>query len=219
MSTRLTTPGRNSGVLENALGWFADGIALLRADGSLVYANETLRAFAERGDGIRIFARSIEFAASDSQKRLDAALDALARLGGPFCDIYTTDFPVPRKDGTPAYIVSLRPLVGVGSHIAEDAVIILLVRDPLSVITATRRILQELYGLTKAEAHLAQSLCTGTTIVAYARERKLSINTVYTHLKRLREKTGCKSLGELVRKLSELNSPLLTNNHPYQLVD
>src|SRR5215467_5696713 len=114
MSTRMNTPGRNSGVLENALGWFADGIALLRADGTLVFANETLRAFAERGDGIRIFARSVEFAAPDSQKRLEAALDALARLGGPFCDVYTTDFPVPRKDGVaPAYVVSLRPLVGV----------------------------------------------------------------------------------------------------------
>ena len=45
------------------------------------------------------------------------------------------------------------------------------VRDPLLRNAATSQILQNLFGLTKAEAHLAQALCTGTTTGAYAPER------------------------------------------------
>ena len=35
---------------------------------------------------------------------------------------------------------------------------------------------------------------------AYATERRVSLNTVYSHLKQIREKTGCKSVPELIRK-------------------
>ncbi|HXZ22417.1 MAG TPA: helix-turn-helix transcriptional regulator [Pseudolabrys sp.] len=67
---------------------------------------------------------------------------------------------------------------------------------------------QELFGLTNAEAHLAQALCTDMTTTAYAAERHISVNTVYSHLKRIREKTGCKSLPELIRKFGELSVPM-----------
>lgn len=39
---------------------------------------------------------------------------------------------------------------------------------------------------------------------AYATERRVSLNTVYSHLKQIREKTGCKSVPELIRKFGEL---------------
>ncbi len=89
-----------------------------------------------------------------------------------------------------------------------DAKIIMFVRDPLLRNGVTIQILQDLFSLTKAEAHLAQALCTGTTTGAYATERCVSLNTVYSHLKRIREKTGCKSVPELILKFSELNVPL-----------
>jgi DNA-binding CsgD family transcriptional regulator len=42
---------------------------------------------------------------------------------------------------------------------------------------------------------------------AYATERRVSLNTVYSHLKQIREKTGCKSVPELIRKFGEWNVP------------
>jgi DNA-binding CsgD family transcriptional regulator len=86
--------------------------------------------------------------------------------------------------------------------------VLLFVRDPLWQNSATNQMLQDLFGLTKAEAHLAQALCTGATTTAYALERQVSLNTVYSHLKHIREKTGCKSVPEIVRRLGELNAPL-----------
>jgi DNA-binding CsgD family transcriptional regulator len=83
-----------------------------------------------------------------------------------------------------------------------------LIRDPLWQNPATSQMLQQLFGLTNAEADLAQALCAGATTGTYALERGVSINTVYSHLKRIREKTGCKSVPELIRRLGELNVPL-----------
>jgi DNA-binding CsgD family transcriptional regulator len=205
--TQLKGSGNSQSALENALDWLADGVALLRADGSIVYANGTLRALAQRGDGFRIVGRDLEFAAPEARRRFAAAFDTIRRLDEPSCDARSADFAVARTERIPAYIASVRPLVCEQSRDA-DADAILLIRDPLYRNVATNRILQELFSLTNAEAHLAQALCNGMTTTAYAVERHLSLNTVYSHLKRIREKTGCKSLPELIRKFGELNVPL-----------
>jgi DNA-binding CsgD family transcriptional regulator len=68
--------------------------------------------------------------------------------------------------------------------------------------------LRDLFGLTEAEAALAQAVHSGPTITDYARTRRLSLNTIYTHLRRLREKTGSSRLPELIHKLNEVRLPL-----------
>jgi DNA-binding CsgD family transcriptional regulator len=98
-----------------------------------------------------------------------------------------------------------------GEETHPDATAMLLVHDPLQPNHATARILQELYGLTNAEARLVQALGTGMTAVAYAKMRGISVTTVYTHLRRTREKTGWKSVAELTRRFHELNVALRTN--------
>ena len=50
---------------------------------------------------------------------------------------------------------------------------------------------------------MAAALCAGVSPDDYARERRLSRNTVYTHLRRIKEKTGCTRLPELIRKLND----------------
>ena len=104
-----------------------------------------------------------------------------------------SDFPVMRSAGAPPYYVSVRPLpVGDKRRGAEaQAVAILFVRDPASPNAAAIRMLREVFGLTEAEALVAQALQMGITLTEYAATRGLSLNTAYTHLRRLREKTGC----------------------------
>jgi DNA-binding CsgD family transcriptional regulator len=87
----------------------------------------------------------------------------------------------------------------------------LLVHDPQQRSSAAARMLRELYALTNAEAQLVQALSTGMTAVAYAQSRKVSITTIYTHLRRTREKTGWKSVAELTRRFHELNVSLRAN--------
>ena len=78
----------------------------------------------------------------------------------------------------------------------EDVVAIVFVRDPLGRNVAAAGVMRDVFGLTESEAHLAQALQSGVPIGNYARDRALSLNTVYTHLRRLKEKpasTGCRS--------------------------
>ena len=67
---------------------------------------------------------------------------------------------------------------------------------------------------------VAQYVCSGVirlavqsraypfTLSDCAHERALNLNTIYTHLRRLREKTGCNRVPELIHKLNELRLPL-----------
>jgi DNA-binding CsgD family transcriptional regulator len=212
MRNRLGAMAARENLFENAFDLLADGIALLRRDGGIVYTNEALRMMAARGSDFRIDRNAIEFSTSDLRGRFAVALGAMQRSHDADVALLATDFAVPRDNGRPPYTVSVRPLARAGEETAHpDAAALLLVHDPLECNLATGRMLQELYGLTNAEAHLVQALSTGMTAVAYARSRRISVTTVYTHLRRTREKTGWKSVAELTRRFHELNVALRVN--------
>ena len=82
------------------------------------------------------------------------------------------------------------------------------VRDPLGRNLAESEILREVFGFTNAEADLARALQAGASVNQYARGRAVSLNTVYTHLRRIKEKTNCKRMGELIRRLNDLQVAL-----------
>ena len=199
------TPSREN-LYENALDLLADGIALLKRDGAIVYVNAALRRLAAHGNEIRIERNAIEFASPDLRSRFAQAMGAAERVHHPDATHVATDFAVPREDGQPPYTVSVRPLLHAGAEPTHpEAAAMLLVHDPMQRNPAAGGMLQELYGLTNAEAQLVQALGTGMTAVAYAQSRGVSVTTVYTHLRRTREKTGWKSVAELTRRFHEVN--------------
>jgi DNA-binding CsgD family transcriptional regulator len=86
----------------------------------------------------------------------------------------------------------------------------LFVHDPLKRGRHAAQIFREACGLTEAEANLALALQQGTGVADYARTRGLSLNTAYTHLRRVKEKTGCHHMAELILWLNDLRLPLRT---------
>ena len=208
---RADAPTRET-LFESALDLISDGIALLRRDGAILYVNEALRRLAARGHDFRIDRDTIEFSNVEWRSRFANALGAVARIEDVEAAYLATDFAVQRDGGLPPYTVSVRPLVRAQGHENfPDAAAMLLVHDPLERNLAAGRMLQDLYGLTNAEAQLVQALSTGMTAVSYAQNRGISITTVYTHLRRTREKTGWKSVAELTRRFHELNVALRAN--------
>jgi DNA-binding CsgD family transcriptional regulator len=183
---------------------------LVRTDGTVVYANEAFQAIARRSDGVRTKKGVIELAAADARSRFEAALKAVHQLRSGDPRHASADFPVARASGAPPYLVSVRPIPSNRRHsrleTAADAIVF--IRDPLSRNTAATRLLREVFGLTDAEASLAQALQSGLPLGDYARVRAVSLNTVYTHLRRIKEKTGCTRMAELTRKLNDLQVPL-----------
>jgi DNA-binding CsgD family transcriptional regulator len=212
MTTHLEAAADRDILFETALDLLSDGIALLRRDGGLVYANETLRVLAAREKGFRIHRNAVEFSTPESRNRFAAALGAVDRVEDPSATFLPTDFAVPREDGLPPFTISVRPLRARRQTAQDpDAIAMLLIHDPLLRRLPAGRILQELYGLTHAEAHLVEALGTGMTAVTYAGSREISITTVYTHLRRTREKTGWRSVAELTRRFHELCVALRAN--------
>jgi DNA-binding CsgD family transcriptional regulator len=201
MSMRLRTGTDANRALMHALDWLADGVLLVRADGTVLYANESMRAIARQNDGIRIVRGVLEFAAVKTRSQFDAAVGVAKRLRRDSGAAGPIDFSIARPRGKPPYLVSVRPL-GNGRNEQADAIVF--VRDPLDRGAVAARYLREQLGLTDAEANLAHALHSGMTLAEYARSRLLSLNTVYTHLRRIKEKTGCKRQAELIGRLNDL---------------
>jgi DNA-binding CsgD family transcriptional regulator/PAS domain-containing protein len=212
VARRLKGAGETRDVLECALDCLADGVALLRADGAVIYANESFRAIARRNDGICIRKNAIEFADSEARTRFKAAVAWVLRLRAGQADgAVGTDFRAARSaaGGGQSYLVSVRPLLGGAARKQPSAAAaIVFARDPHTPGVSATATLRDLFGLTEAEAGLAQALQSGVALSDYASSRALSLNTVYTHLRRLREKTGSNRMAELIHKLNELRPPL-----------
>ena len=115
-------------------------------------------------------------------------------------------FRWPASSAAPPYLVSVRPLARAAGDAQQRgrAVAMVFVRDTLRQDTAGVRLLAEIFGLTPAEAGLARAIQAGVPLDQYAARRAVTLNTVYTHLRRIKEKTGCKRMSELIRKLNDL---------------
>ena len=194
-----------------ALDWLSDGVALLQAGGRVLHANEVFQEIARRGDGIRIRRGMVEIADATGRSQFADAISAIENMRGSL-EPGASDIAVPRQAGAPPYIVSVRPLVRAARERHQsNADIIVFVRDPVQHTAATVRMLRNLFGLTEAEADFARALQAGVTPDNYALARAVSLNTVYTHLRRIKEKTRSSRMPELIRKLNDLDILLRPN--------
>jgi DNA-binding CsgD family transcriptional regulator len=211
VNQRLKEARTKVGAFQAALDWLTDGVALLAADGTVLYANETLEQMALRGDGICITRRTVRLADPGAATQFALALGAVARLrAGDTSDGAAQDFSAARALHAPPYLLSLRPVTHgeAGRLTRRMPAALLFVHDPLSRHQRPAQMLRQALGLTEAEANLALALQEGLSVTDYARARAISLNTAYTHLRRIKEKTGCKHLPELVRWLNDLHVPL-----------
>ncbi len=206
MAARLGKLG-GAGAAELALEWLADGVALLGSDGTVRHVNSALMDIAAAGDGVGLTLHRIELAGVAERAQLDSALKAASHMRGHGADM-STDFSVARPSGAPPYVISVRPLVRGAGRFDAAASLIVFVRDPLARHAADLRVMQATFGLTGAEADLAHALQAGMSPAQYGRDRGVSANTVYTHLRRIKEKTGTSRITELIHKLNGTRLPL-----------
>jgi DNA-binding CsgD family transcriptional regulator/PAS domain-containing protein len=210
VARRLKGASDASKPFERAFDWIVDGVALVSAGGGVVYSNQALQAIVRRNDIARLRRGRLEFLAVEARARFDAALGAVRRQrDGEQPAANLTDFPVLRASDAPPYFVSVRPLASVARESqGARAEAIVFIRDPLRRGGATGQMLREVLGLTEAETSMALALQSGVSLDEYARTQRVSLNTVYTHLRRVREKSGCHSIADLIRKLDEFRIPL-----------
>ena len=79
----------------------------------------------------------------------------------------------------------------------------MIVLEPVTTVRPALAPLQDL-GLGPAEARLAVAIAEGFSLAEHAARTGVSINTVRTHLARLRSKLDCRTQAEVVRRVFQL---------------
>jgi DNA-binding CsgD family transcriptional regulator len=209
--------GKSAGLqhsFERTLDWLADGVMMLAADGSVRYANVAAQKILRGKDGIAVRRGAVEFLSPDATAKFRLALQAVARLcAADVTDVMNVDFSVERRSATPPLSISIRPLLSPARE-GADAVALMFIHDPLIHHAGAIDLLRQAFGLTPAEADVAHALRSGLSADAYARQRNVSANTVYTHVRRIKEKTGCTRMPELIRRLNDLRVTVVSKPEP-----
>jgi DNA-binding CsgD family transcriptional regulator len=111
-----------------------------------------------------------------------------------------------RPSGQPAHHVMVAPLVGRTRQLIGDrpgtALVVVLPSGHGAM--PGRRMLQDLFGLSAAEADLAERLARGATLEAIAAERHVEVTTLRSQLRAVFQKTATERQAALVGLLTRL---------------
>lgn len=168
------------------------GIAFVDRRGRLRIANAIVRSILQAQDGLGLEADGrIRTTSRSANGALAALLD-----GASASRCQGAAWTCERPSGALPLRVALVPLdMRAG---ADGPVAVLLVHDPSRPHSAPESVLQQVYGLTPAEASLAAVMMQGCPIERAAEELGISVNTAKTHMKRVFCKTGVCRQAELV---------------------
>jgi len=186
------------------------GVVILGGDQRVLFANRSARDFASRADAFALDPDGIRALRSAD----DAALQRLlgdARLSS---DIPNTTnggvMRLARRSGLRDYVVVVSPLpsrAALFSHLAPSVCV--MISDPEEAPSRSSSILQQVYGLTAAEARFAQQLSTGKSPEQAGAALDISLSTARTHLAAIFRKTETSRQTELARLLAALPQHLL----------
>lgn len=175
------------------------GVVVIGRDGTMLQANDHAHRILTGADGLTLEGSTV----TAGRPVVNAALrnSIAAALRDPErdgCRGHT--LTCGRPSGRRPYVLHILPLRDEGS---TDAALLLIVDSELNVQPA-RVVLQQLYGLTRAEARVALLLQNGLSPKAIADRLSVSITTIKTHLQHIYAKTETHRQAELVSVLSRL---------------
>jgi DNA-binding CsgD family transcriptional regulator/PAS domain-containing protein len=183
----------------------SDGVILVDLAGRVLFANRAARAMADKKDGFVLRHNRLEALRADHnrafQKLLAGALGAIkdpfAGRAGVMC--------FARTAGAKDYIVMVTPVPQshpVYSNLIPKACIT--ISDPSAVPLRPLAMLQQLFGLTGAEARLAEHLFAGQTPDQAARSLDIKISTARTHIAQIFRKADVRRQSDLISLILRL---------------
>lgn len=198
-----------------SLDRFDTAVVLTSRRGNVVFANQPAKNILETRDGLTLRAgnpvadeegwlAANDPAKDDQLKRfLRDCLDPLADT-----DHFNRGLMIVRPSGKRPYVVRASALSVENEMygLSGNAGAIVFITDPERTPTVSTALLQRVYGLTSAEANLAQELLRGIGLVAVAKRLGISNNTAKTQLAAVYEKSGTHRQAELVKLLFGLAS-------------
>lgn len=203
----LRQASERSSDLASALDLLDAAVILTDSRLRVAHANRAAETLAQTRTGLSLDKGSLVLKDGQCSRRFArAASEALAAASGDVTITQAEPIAITcGETGTP-YRVSLHPLsrrpTGTGSRVKAELAVVIRTGAAKAQDGATTR-LQRLFGLTGAEAHLANAVASGRSLDAHARDRGIAISTVRTQLRALFAKTETHRQGELVARLRE----------------
>jgi len=177
-------------------------VALIGRDGRFVYLTATFERLLH--DGIQIKSGRLACWQGEAERRLNAEVDrALAydrTVRGPGASVI-----LPRRNGVRPLIAEVIPVAGAAQDILHLVSAIMMLTD----LEAEHQrpddaVLQQAFGLTQVEAHLAAQIASGRTLPEIAIEERIARETLRSRLKSIFDKTGTSRQTELALLLSKV---------------
>jgi DNA-binding CsgD family transcriptional regulator len=174
------------------------GVFLLDATGRVCFANQAAEAMTARVNGLRVRRGRLQFESADANAEFEGLLTGVVASDRASL--------VLRVDGSrrrAPYRVLVSPLAPRSGHRGHGAGYCVFIYEPNGgQKPLPGKLLANLYGLTAAEARLANELFGGRSLADSAVACGISINTAKSVLKRIFTKCSVTSQSELVLLLS-----------------
>lgn len=171
----------------------------------VVVTNRAGDALLAMNDGLRVSRGVLEVYDCVARDGLRAAVSSLAamQLGCGACA--SVSVPIGRPSRGRAYLATMVPLRAVVTTASGgQACCLLFIDDPALDEPPRLERIQQLWGLTAAEAKVAGLLALGLSPREISDRLEVSFNTVRSHVQKIYLKTGASRQGELVRTLTRL---------------
>lgn len=186
------------------------GIVLLDGQANVLHANARAHALAQESGLIQIGRRFI----GEEELHATRHADDL-RLQASMRRVVSTGRGLPMDAGQGLRLLGLKqdlhllisPLPQHSEPFGTQAAGAVFISNPTATLYELDAVLRLCYGLTQAEALLAQALVNGLSVKEYATERGLSVHTVRVQLKAITGKIGVRRQTELVSTI--LNGPAI----------
>ena len=177
------------------------GLVLIAADGHVVHANHAARVELAGAKSLQLIGRRLSGRSTSDQRALDEALASARDEGkrrmlafapanalseGKSCDLSIVPLPAP-----------------LSSHHSGHAVLISLPRSRIAETLSVDAYAREL-GLSRREQQVLAGLCEGLRVKEIAAKLEIGDETVRSHVKRLKAKTGCAGIVDIVNQVSRL---------------
>jgi DNA-binding CsgD family transcriptional regulator len=194
---RLVEAEQAAKVSRFALDQLPLGIIWLGPNAKVLHANAMAQRILDRRDGL--FMMGGKLRASAGGRDLDAAIISLGTRQPE------SSFAVPRREGRALFVTlvpgSAQDVLGSAGDTVSTLVF---VADPDHMPANAASRLRVLYGLSNAEAEIAELLAAGLTVEAIAERRTVSVHTIKTQMKFLMGKLGASRQSDVVRAVMAL---------------
>jgi DNA-binding CsgD family transcriptional regulator len=178
-----------------ALDRLSQGIALIDGACRVSYANTLAQAICSDTDGLSIHAGELIGTARSDSTRLNAALKRAVGAGAQ-----SSSLRLERPSRKRPLTLLIAPMELETNSIRVPAALVL-INDPDRRAAPPKERLIDAYGLTAAEARVAQLLLRGEGIAGVAAHSGISLETARTHLRRVLVKTGTHRQSDLISLL------------------